>query len=375
MTNLAVPPPPERPAAENRLQSTCVADRPQERLERQGAAALSDAELLALVLRSGTRGQDVLTVAGRLVAEAGSLARLANWREADFRRLRGIGRIKSLQLVAVLEIGRRVAGQPPAEGPLLGRAELVARHLHPLAARLEVEKFWALCLNRKNRLIKNVEITSGTATSALAHPREVFRAAIRESAAALICAHNHPSGVLLSGKKIRICRIRPQRGRVRAGFPRVEKSLGYEGLRDRKEINKWVGCRGGACPAPLVNWGEGTWPTGDTSRLKFSRPSPGLSGENHSNMNRRGKGPRIGRLFIPSFAPPAFPILSRPPWCARCAALHHSHRRPSPSRGARGSALRGLGGGRRACTGQRAWRTSENQATTPGREAQVRTLL
>jgi DNA repair protein RadC len=328
-----------------------------------------------MLLRSGTRGQDVLTLASRLVAESGSLAGLLAWHEADFRSLRGIGRVKALQLVAAMEVARRAMRLPPQEPPVLNRADLIAGHLEPVASGLEVEKFWVLCLNRRNRLRKRVEVSSGTATAALAHPREVFRSAIREAAAAVVCAHNHPSGVLLSGKKIRICRIRPQRGRFRRGFPRVEKSLGYEGLGDRKEINKWVGCRGGACPAPLVNWGEGTWPTGDTSRLKFSRPSPGLSGENRSNMNRRGKGPRIGRLFIPSFAPPAFPILSRPPWCARCAALHHSRRRPSPSRGARGSALSGLGGGRRACTGQRAWRTSENQATTPDREAQVRTLL
>lgn len=178
----------------NRLRSMCATERPQERMERYGAAALSDTELLAMLLRSGTRGQDVLTLAGRLLAEAGSLARLLAWRDADFRRLRGIGKIKSLQLVAVMEIARRAVGAPREEGPLLGRADLVARFLQPLAASLEVEKFWVLCLNRKNRLLKSVEVTSGTATSALAHPREVFRAAIREAAAALVCAHNHPSG-------------------------------------------------------------------------------------------------------------------------------------------------------------------------------------
>jgi DNA repair protein RadC len=70
----------------------------------------------------------------------------------------------------------------------------VHAYLQPFAAGLEVEKFWVLCLNRKNRLLKRVEISSGTATAALAHPREVFRAAVRESAAAIVCAHNHPSG-------------------------------------------------------------------------------------------------------------------------------------------------------------------------------------
>ena len=84
-------------------------ERPQERLERLGAAALSDAELLALLVRSGTRGQDVISVAARIVAEAGSLAALLHWHEADFRSLRGIGRVKALQLVAAMEVARRAA--------------------------------------------------------------------------------------------------------------------------------------------------------------------------------------------------------------------------------------------------------------------------
>lgn len=178
----------------NRLRETAVAERPQERLEKFGATALSDTELLAMLLRSGTRGQDVLTLASRLIAEAGSLAALISWRTPDFRKLKGIGRVKALQLVTVMEIARRVVTQQQGEAPLLNRADLVAKYLEPIACGLEVEKFWVLCLNRKNRLLKAVEITSGTATAALAHPREVFRAAIRESAAAVICAHNHPSG-------------------------------------------------------------------------------------------------------------------------------------------------------------------------------------
>jgi DNA repair protein RadC len=178
----------------NRLKATANGDRPQERLERLGAGALSDTELLAMLLRSGARGLDVLTLASALISEAGSLAGLIAWREADFRRLKGIGRVKSLQLVSVMEVARRVIGCPPSEPPNLTRADLVAAYLLPVASGLEVEKFWALCLNRKNRLLKRVEVTSGTATAALAHPREVFRAAIRESACAVVCAHNHPSG-------------------------------------------------------------------------------------------------------------------------------------------------------------------------------------
>jgi DNA repair protein RadC len=163
-------------------------------MERLGPTALSDAELLAMLLRSGTRGEDVLAVAARLISECGSLGALLSWHEADFRNLRGIGRVKALQLVAVMEIARRSVSLPARESPLLNRADLIACHLDPVASGLDVEKFWVLCLNRRNRLRKRVEVTSGTATSALAHPREVFRSAIRESAAAVVCAHNHPSG-------------------------------------------------------------------------------------------------------------------------------------------------------------------------------------
>ncbi len=188
-TNKAVANTPEYPVA-NRLRGIAVTERPQERLEKFGAAALSDTELLAMLLRSGTHGQDVLTLASRLIAEAGSLGGLISWRAAEFRKLKGIGRVKALQLVAVMEVARRVIGPQPGEAPLLNRADLVAKHLETFACGLEVEKFWVLCLNRKNRLLKRVEITSGTATAALAHPREVFRVAISESASAVICAHN-----------------------------------------------------------------------------------------------------------------------------------------------------------------------------------------
>ncbi|MSU66222.1 MAG: JAB domain-containing protein [Opitutus sp.] len=191
------PPPDSKPRdypPPNRLRDTIVAERPQERLERHGPAALSDTELLAMLLRSGTQGQDVLTLASRLIAEAGSLAGLIGWRSADFRRLKGIGPVKALQLITVTEIARRIVTQQAGEAPLLNRADLVSNYLQPIVAGLEVEKFWVICLNRKSRLIKCVEVTSGTATAALAHPREVFRAAIREAASAVVCVHNHPSG-------------------------------------------------------------------------------------------------------------------------------------------------------------------------------------
>ena len=177
-----------------RLKDLAVQDRPQERLDKLGPAALSDTELLAMLLRSGSRGHNVLALAQQLLAAAGSLGTLIRWTPADFRRLHGIGPVKALQLVAVMEVARRVLAADQDPAPLLDRPELVLRHFAGQIAGLAVEKFWVLCLNRRNRLLKQVAISSGTATSSLVHPREVFREAIREGATAVICAHTHPSG-------------------------------------------------------------------------------------------------------------------------------------------------------------------------------------
>lgn len=186
--------PEENALFSNRLRETAVHERPQERLQQLGPAALADTELLAMVVRNGTRGQDVMTLAAKLIHASGSLAGLINWREADFRRHKGLGRVKALQLMATMEIARRVMGQPLATEPMLDQPESVAAYMTPYIAGLTVEKFWVLCLNRKGRLLRRVEVTSGTASSTLVHPREVFREAVREAASSIICVHNHPSG-------------------------------------------------------------------------------------------------------------------------------------------------------------------------------------
>ena len=180
----------------NRLKTLAVGERPQERMEKHGVGVLSDSELLAMLLRSGTQGHDVLTLSNRLIAEAGSLAGLIQWRETDFKKLKGIGRVKALQLITVMEIARRVLAQCDgiSSSPLLDDAGKVSDFMKSHAHGLMVEKFWVLCLNRKNRLLKCIELTSGTATNTLAHPREVYREAIKEAASAIICTHNHPSG-------------------------------------------------------------------------------------------------------------------------------------------------------------------------------------
>jgi DNA repair protein RadC len=181
-------------ATDNTTLTIACSERPQERLENFGVNALSDTELVATILQGhGTRAEDALAVASRLIAEAGSIAGLASWQAADYRRVKGIGRIKGLQLAAMAEIARRMMKTPTTQNVLCNRAEAIAALFWPIVAGLAVEKFWVLCLSRKNRLIKMVEVTSGTATAALAHPREVFREALRHNATAIACVHNHPS--------------------------------------------------------------------------------------------------------------------------------------------------------------------------------------
>ena len=187
-------PSPAASLSSNRLASTAVDERPQERMQRDGASVLSDAELLAMLLRSGTQGHDVLTLANELVSEAGSLADLTRWTRRDFEKRKGIGRVKALQLLAVMEVSKRVLSQERGRQPVLDEPASIARFCRPSSLGLAVEKFWVLCLNRRNRLLRQVEVTSGTAGSTLVHPREVFRAAIETSASAVVCVHNHPSG-------------------------------------------------------------------------------------------------------------------------------------------------------------------------------------
>ena len=167
-------------------------EQPQSRLDHLGPASLSDAELLALFL-GGPTGSRKMDLAHQLIAEAGSLAGLSKLAAMDFRQLPGVGQVRSQLLVAVLEMSRRMT-QTTAEATVLNRPELIADYMQPTVRELEVEKFWVLCLNRKNRLKRRCEVTSGTATSSLAHPREVLRCAIRESATSIVCVHNHPSG-------------------------------------------------------------------------------------------------------------------------------------------------------------------------------------
>lgn len=178
----------------NRLRALATGDRPQERALAHGVGSLSDAELLALLLRSGTRGHDVLSLAARLLGEAGSLHALTRWRDSDFRRLKGIGKVKALQLCTVMEVARRVLGAERNLPPELNSPDDIFAYLRPRALGLEVEKCWVVSLNTRNRVLRCTELTSGTTRQTLVRPAEALREAVREGASAFAIAHNHPSG-------------------------------------------------------------------------------------------------------------------------------------------------------------------------------------
>lgn len=185
-------PPPGTPT--RRLNELAKSERPQERALAHGVAALGDLELLALLIRSGTRGHDVMTLAATLLSEAGSLHALARWHEADFRRLKGIGRIKALQLCSVMEVTRRVIGAERQLPPALEKPADICDYLRPRAFGLDVEKCWVITLNNRNRVLRCTELTSGTTHQTLLRPAQVLREAVREGASSFILSHNHPSG-------------------------------------------------------------------------------------------------------------------------------------------------------------------------------------
>jgi DNA repair protein RadC len=170
-------------------------ERPRERLITLGASALSSAELLAVLLGSGTARGSALQVAQTLLAcSGGSLRRMAMQPVAALTATSGVGMTRAVTVHAALEIGRRFAAEVREDGVPVRSPRDVARHFAPRLEDLPVEEFHVAVLDAQHRLERDVLVTRGILTSSLVHPREVFREAIAERAAALILVHNHPSG-------------------------------------------------------------------------------------------------------------------------------------------------------------------------------------
>jgi DNA repair protein RadC len=169
-------------------------ERPRERLLAKGAASLSDAELLAVLLRTGRHGEPVLEMARRWLEDAGGLTGLAALDASDLCRRTGVKAAKAAIVAAALELGRRLARQGVSARPLLDRPEAAAELLARCYAHERVEVFGCLCLDSRHRLLRDHLIHRGARTHAQVEPGEVFRAAIADNANALILWHTHPSG-------------------------------------------------------------------------------------------------------------------------------------------------------------------------------------
>lgn len=171
-----------------------VQERPRERLELQGEAALSNAELLAITIGSGMQGKSALALAHELLAHFGSLKALAHASVADLTHIKGLGKAKAVKLKAVLALGLRLAHeQSPQKTPLRTSAQAYL-WVKDLIAHREKEVFGLILQDVRCHPIKWEEVSVGTLTQALVHPREVFYPAIAHRAASFILAHNHPSG-------------------------------------------------------------------------------------------------------------------------------------------------------------------------------------
>ncbi|WP_116191402.1 RadC family protein [Paenibacillus taihuensis] len=169
-------------------------DRPRERLMSSGAEALSHSELLAILLRTGTKRESAVLLASRILNECGDLRGLVDMSIAEMTKIRGIGTAKAIQLRAGIELGRRIARSQQGELPTIRKPADAANLLMEELRYLKQEHFVCLFLNTKNQVILKETLSVGTLNATLVHPREVFRAAIKCSSASLICVHNHPSG-------------------------------------------------------------------------------------------------------------------------------------------------------------------------------------
>ena len=171
-----------------------IQQRPRERLISEGAAALSDPELLALFLRVGVKGRSAVELGRDLLLEFGSIQGLFAASLSQFSAVHGLGPAKFAQLQAVMELAQRALAEQLQAGKLLSSPDTVRQYLRCALGRQQHESFVVLFLDVKNRLLASEEMFRGTLTHTSVYPREVVKAALSHNAASVLLAHNHPSG-------------------------------------------------------------------------------------------------------------------------------------------------------------------------------------
>jgi DNA repair protein RadC len=168
-------------------------ERPRERLIKNGASALSDSELLAIILRTGSKKENVINLSQRILGEY-NIKQLSQINITQLMKVHGIKESKAAQISACFEIARRLESFNSVEKPKISSPEDVYRRLFPRMREQKKEMFIELCLDTKNQILKEEVISLGSLNANVVHPREVFKLALTESAAHIIVAHNHPSG-------------------------------------------------------------------------------------------------------------------------------------------------------------------------------------
>jgi DNA repair protein RadC len=172
-------------------------DRPREKLKKLGAGNLTDAELIAIILRTGKKGKSVLTISHELVQKHTNVAGLVPLSLADLKKISGIGEDKAISLLAAFEIGRRMQSQIKwSIDKKISSPKDIAEFFVPILRDELKEKFLVVCLNSANKVTKFEAISVGSLNSSVVHPREIFKFAIENSSASIILIHNHPSGNL-----------------------------------------------------------------------------------------------------------------------------------------------------------------------------------
>jgi DNA repair protein RadC len=169
-------------------------ERPRERLAKRGAGSLKNAELLAILFRTGTRSLNAVELAETILSKFGSLRAMARAGIKELQRHEGIGFAKAVEIQAAFELGQRLAAEGILESPVIKSAVDVARLMGPEMQALDREHFKILLLNTKNQVIQVQTVSVGSLNASIVHPRECFRPAIAAQANAIILVHNHPSG-------------------------------------------------------------------------------------------------------------------------------------------------------------------------------------
>jgi DNA repair protein RadC len=175
-----------------KIKDISIENRPRERLEKHGSWALSDAEILAIILQKGTKNENVIDLSNRLISKY-DLSDLSRCSLNELQKIKGIGKAKACQIMALFEFNKRFM-IPKNNNKPIKCAKDVYEYIYPKLVNLDKEHFIVLHLDTKNRIIKEETVSIGTLNSSIIHPREVFKSAIKESANSVILVHNHPSG-------------------------------------------------------------------------------------------------------------------------------------------------------------------------------------